>query len=181
MHEVKGPILSAHCFRSRSAAETHALGRALGAALVRQSEAGLVVALDGELGAGKTVFVKGLAEGLGLSSDQVSSPTFVLAQQYLGPASGAHRISLHHIDLYRIEHEAELDGFGFDELLDPPHVAAVEWSSRFPAALPADRLTVRIDREADAPPEARRMEAAASGPRSEAALLGWCTQAEAVP
>jgi tRNA threonylcarbamoyladenosine biosynthesis protein TsaE len=164
--------LSAHCFRSRSAADTHALGRALGAALAASSERGLVVALDGDLGAGKTVFVKGLAEGLGLPAERVSSPTFVIAQQYAGPGA-----SLHHIDLYRIEHVSELDGFGFDELLDPPHVAAVEWSSRFLAALPADRLAVRIEREGAAKPESRRLQASSHGPRSERALRDWVARA----
>lgn len=164
--------MSAHCFHSRSAAETGALGRALGAALATWSEGGLVIALDGDLGAGKTVFVKGLAEGLGLAADRVSSPTFVIAQEYARAG-----VSLHHIDLYRIEHVSELDGFGFDELLDPPHVAAVEWSSRFPAALPADRLAVRIEREGASPPNSRRLEASSHGPRSDRALRDWVARA----
>jgi len=131
-----------------------------------------VIALDGPLGAGKTVFVKGLAEGLGVPADLVSSPTFVIAQRYDGA-----KLRLHHVDLYRIEDESELDGFGFDELLDPPGIAAVEWSSRFPAALPPDRLTVRIEREGDA--ESRCLDVEAAGVRSEAALIAWAEQAAA--
>ncbi|MDH4017711.1 MAG: tRNA (adenosine(37)-N6)-threonylcarbamoyltransferase complex ATPase subunit type 1 TsaE, partial [Actinomycetota bacterium] len=130
--------MSEHCFRSRSASETQALGRALGVALGEADDPGLVIALDGPLGAGKTVFVKGLAEGLGVAADLVSSPTFVIAQRYDGGA-----LRLHHIDLYRIDDADELLGFGFDEMLDPPDVAAIEWSSRFPQALPKDRLAVR--------------------------------------
>jgi len=172
MRAPEGPILSVHCFSSRSAAETHALGRALGAALAAASAGGLVIALDGDLGAGKTVFVKGLAEGLGVPADRVSSPTFVIAQQYDAPGA-----RLHHIDLYRIEHESELEGFGFDELLDPPHVAAVEWSNRFAEALPADRLAVRIERAGPEEPDARRLEASSSGPRSERALRGFIDHA----
>lgn len=134
----------------------------------------MVIALDGPLGAGKTVFVKGLAEGLGVQPDLVSSPTFVIAQRYDGK-----RLRLHHVDLYRIEDEIELDGFGFDELLDPPGVAAVEWSSRFPAALPGDHLEVRIVREgAGGAPDARGLEVRAHGPRSESALTAWTLAVE---
>jgi len=164
----EGPISNAHCFPSHSAADTWALGRALGEALVEWDDSGVVIALDGELGAGKTGFVKGLAEGLGLSAEGVSSPTFVLAHQYPGDGFG-----LHHIDLYRIEHEAELAGFGFDELLDPPHVAAIEWSCRFPQALPPDRLSVRIERGGLDRPEARRVLVSAGGARSEVVVRAW--------
>ena len=164
----EGPISSAHCFPSHSDAETRALGRALGLVLAASDDPGLVIALDGELGAGKTVFVKGLAQGLGLSPDAVSSPTFVLAQQYAGEGT-----NLHHVDLYRIEHESELDGFGFDELLDPPHVAAIEWACRFPRVLPVDRLSVRIECEGPSVPDSRRIEVSGGGPRSKAVSEAW--------
>jgi tRNA threonylcarbamoyladenosine biosynthesis protein TsaE len=148
---------------------------------------GLVIALDGDLGAGKTVFVKGLAEGLGVDGDLVSSPTFVIAQRYEGRA-----LRLHHVDLYRIEDEDELQGFGFDEMLDPPDIAAIEWSSRFPDALPADRLRISIARVGrgangahragvgdaalrrdDTGADARRIEVEASGPVSNEAMTSW--------
>ena len=133
--------------------------------------AGLVIALDGALGAGKTVFVKGLAEGLGIPADQVSSPTFVIAQQY----QGAHG-RLNHIDLYRLDDERELDDFGFDELLDPPQVAAVEWASRFPGALPNEGLDVslaRPDARVDGVTGERRVSARARGARAAAILERW--------
>lgn len=165
----------ARSFRSRSVDETRALGRALGERLAAAADPGLVVALDGDLGAGKTVFVKGMAEGLGVPARVVSSPTFVIAQRYDGP-----RCRLHHVDLYRIEDASELDGFGFDEMLDPPGIAAIEWSSRFPAALPRDHLSVRIERGGQGAcvgstpePDARVLEVAAHGARSDAALAVW--------
>ena len=161
-------ISSAHSFRSRSVAETEALAHALGVALGKADDPGLVIALDGDLGAGKTVFVKGLASGLGLDRDLVSSPTFVLAQQYAGE-----RFRLHHVDLYRIEHAAELEGIGFDEMLDPPDVAAVEWSARFPETLPVDRLSVRIDRVGPDEPDARTLDVSAGGPRAQRVLDAW--------
>ncbi len=159
---------SAHCFRSRSASETQALGQALGSVLAAARDRGLVIALDGDLGAGKTVFVKGLATGLGGAADLVSSPTFVIAQRY---DDGALR--LHHVDLYRIEDESELDGFGFDEMLDPPAVAAIEWSCRFPQALPRDHLAVAIARDAKGGDDGRCLEVESRGPRSSATLAAW--------
>ena len=99
-----------------------------------------MVALVGPLGAGKTAFAKGLAEGLGLDPDQVASPTFVIASEY--PRARGLRFA--HVDLYRVESEAELESAGFRDLLAPDVLLAVEWADRFPAALPADRLEVRI-------------------------------------
>jgi len=110
------------------------LGRAIGAR-------GLAIGLVGPLGAGKTHFVKGLAEGLGVDPRLVSSPTFVIAQQYVVPA-GPER--LHHLDFYRLESEAELESIGFRDLLGPGQVVAVEWLDRFPDALGADRLEVEL-------------------------------------
>ena len=159
--------MSAHSFHSRSVSETLAIGCALGRILTEASDPGLVIALDGPLGAGKTVFVKGLAEGLGVAPEYVSSPTFVIAQRYEGP-----RLRLHHIDLYRIEVEDELDGFGYYELLDPPDITAVEWSSRFPQSLPVDRLDVSIERTGD-DAEGRRFDVTSGGPRSQHELDAW--------
>jgi len=101
---------------------------------------GLVVALVGPLGAGKTAFAKGLGEGLGLDPDQVASPTFTIASEY----PKAHGLRFAHVDFYRVESEAELEAAGFRDLLVPDVILAVEWADRFPAALPADRLEVRI-------------------------------------
>lgn len=165
--------MSARSFRSRSASETLALGCALGRVLGEASGGGLVIALDGPLGAGKTVFVKGLAEGLGVAAEYVSSPTFVIAQRYEGPT-----LRLHHIDLYRIDDETELDGFGFYELLDPPDIAAIEWSSRFPQALPSDRLQVSIARSETGEADERVLDVSAGGRLSGVALDGWLAQIE---
>lgn len=162
--------MSTHVFETASAEATWHLAGALGETLAEAADRGLVIALDGDLGAGKTVFVKGLAEGLGIAGDVVSSPTFVIAQRYEGGV-----LRLHHIDLYRIDDEDELLGFGFDEMLDPPNVAAIEWACRFPASLPADRLSIRIDRGRS--DEARRFEVEPGGARSNQALEAWIRRA----
>lgn len=112
--------------------ETSATARGLAAGLDR----GAVVVLEGELGAGKTAFVRGLAEGLGVDPEEVSSPTFTLIQEYAG------RIRLFHVDLYRLsEHEAE--SLGLEELV-PLGVMAVEWGEKWgrPAGRP---VHVRIE------------------------------------
>jgi tRNA threonylcarbamoyladenosine biosynthesis protein TsaE len=98
---------------------------AAGAALGRVLSAGDVVLLYGELGAGKTAFVRGVAQGLGARSEDVSSPTFTLIQEY---HSG--RLTLYHVDLYRLE-PAEVDDLGLDELIDGEGVVAVEWPDRW--------------------------------------------------
>ena len=100
-----------------SPAETEALGRALGAAL----RPGDVLALDGDLGAGKTVLVRGLAEGAGAAPETVRSPTFVLHHVYRGA-----RTMLHHIDCYRLGPGADLDALDIDTLAEQGAVA-IEW------------------------------------------------------
>ncbi len=127
------------------------------------------MALVGPLGAGKTHFVKGLAAGLGIDPARVSSPTFVIASEY--PASGGRRLA--HVDLYRVESEGELDEIGFDDLLTPGTLVAVEWGDRFPARLPADRLELHLERDAAAAPSQRSLNAIASGPRARAVLVRW--------
>lgn len=110
------------------------LGRSIGAR-------GLAIGLVGPLGAGKTLFVKGLAMGLGVDPRVVSSPTFVIAQQYPLPEGPE---TLHHLDLYRLESEAALESIGFLDLLGPGQVVAVEWLDRFPDVLGPDRLVVEL-------------------------------------
>lgn len=128
-----------------------------------------MVALVGPLGAGKTAFVQGLAQGLGIDPDEVSSPTFVIASEYRAP--GGQRLV--HADLYRVASEAELEAAGFRDLLAPDLVLAVEWADRFPDALPRDRLELRISRAPGAQATHREIFAVALGPAAEQVLARW--------
>jgi tRNA threonylcarbamoyladenosine biosynthesis protein TsaE len=119
---------------TESEVETRAAGRDLGRTLVR----GAVVLLSGDLGAGKTAFVRGLAEGLGIDPEAVSSPTFTLIQEYRGG-----RLPLHHVDLYRLR-SIDVDDLGLDELTIEGGVTAIEWPDRLPRAFPA-AIRVFID------------------------------------
>src|ERR1035438_6593285 len=107
-------------FISHSPAETESLGETFGSAAKR----GFVVALSGELGAGKTQLVKGLARGLGITA-RVHSPTFTLVNEYAGG-----RLKLFHLDLYRLESRAQIRAAGLEEFLQPDGVAVVEWAER---------------------------------------------------
>jgi tRNA threonylcarbamoyladenosine biosynthesis protein TsaE len=129
--------------------ETTAAGERFAATL----SPGDVVLLYGELGAGKTAFVRGMARGLGASSDDVSSPTFTLIQEYRGA-----KVTLHHVDLYRLQ-PIEVDDLGLDELIAGGDIVAIEWAERW-LGRPADAIEVRIeDRGAD------RREIATATPR----------------
>ncbi len=102
---------------------------------------GDVIALEGDLGAGKTCFVRGLAEGLGIEPSLVSSPTFVIAHEYPGTA-----VTLAHIDAYRIKSADDLETIGWSEMLsDAQLIIAIEWPSRISGSLPANRIDVRMD------------------------------------
>src|SRR5216683_2649436 len=120
-------------FTTTSEAETAAVGRELAATLA----AGDIVLLFGDLGAGKTAFVRGLAEGLGIAADEVSSPTFTLVQEYRGG-----RLPLFHIDLYRLDDPREIDDLGLDELI-ADGVLAIEWAEKLPRPTPG-AIIVRI-------------------------------------
>lgn len=127
-------------YRTASEAETEALARTLSAEL----SAGDIVLVHGDLGAGKTVFVRGLAEGLGLDGGAVTSPTFTLAHEY-----GGGRLPLVHLDLYRLE-RVDLDEIGLDPDLAARGVVVVEWPERLRHVVP-DAVGVAItDRGADA-------------------------------
>jgi len=119
---------------TRSESETVALGRALAADLVP----GDVVLLEGDLGAGKTALARGLAGGLGVAEGEVRSPTFTLVNPYRG------RVTVHHIDLYRIEKPSDLEELGLEEILGGEGVAIVEWAERLGAWRPKRALVVRI-------------------------------------
>lgn len=150
--------------RSPNPEATLAAGRLLGESLGSE---GVVIGLEGPLGAGKTVFVKGLAAGLGLDPAGVASPTFVIAHEYALPVGGA----LVHVDLYRVESEAELENAGLLDWLAPERVVVVEWSDRLPAALPRERLTVVIERDREG--SHRRLNAIASGAGVQDLVARW--------
>ena len=118
---------------TQSEAETIDAGRRLGSTLA----AGSIVLLFGDLGAGKTAFVRGLAAGLGADPDDVSSPTFTLIQEYAGT------LRLYHVDLYRVA-PAEADDLGLEQLGDGAGVVAIEWGERLPRPI-AGALEVRIE------------------------------------
>jgi tRNA threonylcarbamoyladenosine biosynthesis protein TsaE len=118
---------------TRSEQETTEAGRRLAADL----QAGSVVLLIGDLGAGKTAFTRGLAEGLGIRPDDVSSPTFTIVQEYRGG-----RLPLYHVDLYRLSDAREIDDLGLDEIA-ADGVLAIEWAERLPRPI-ADAVTVRL-------------------------------------
>lgn len=110
---------------------------AAGERLARSLSPGNVVLLYGDLGAGKTAFVRGLAEGLGADPAVVSSPTFTLVQEYRG------RVTLYHVDLYRLEPK-EVDDLGLEELVLGDGVVAIEWAERW-MGRPDDVCEVRIE------------------------------------
>lgn len=118
---------------SESEDETAAAGQRLAAGL----EPGDVVLLYGELGAGKTAFVRGLARGLGAADADVSSPTFTIIQEYAG------RLTLYHVDLYRLEPK-EVDDLGLEELVSGDGIVAIEWAERWHGR-PDDAVEVRLE------------------------------------
>src|SRR5499427_8097037 len=136
-----------------SPAETEALGERLGAT----ADGGELVGLEGELGAGKTCFVRGLARGLGADADAVASPTFIMATEYAGG-----RRPLHHVDLYRLEPPLA-DTLFLREVLYGAGVAAVEWFDRLPQ-VGDDVLRVALGHAGD---DHRTIRFAAEGPRHE--------------
>ena len=124
-------------------AGTAAAGEALGRGLAP----GAVVLLYGDLGAGKTAFVRGLARGVGANPDEVSSPTFTIVQEYVGAD-----VTLYHVDLYRLE-PAEIDDLGLEDLVAGDGVVAIEWAERW-SGRPDDVTEVRIE---DAGEDRRRI------------------------
>jgi tRNA threonylcarbamoyladenosine biosynthesis protein TsaE len=140
---------------THSPEETLDLGRRIG----RAASAGDVVAMVGELGAGKTVLAKGLAEGLeAATAREVISPTFVLCREYLQG-----RLPFYHLDAYRLRGAADLEAIGVAELLGGDGLAAIEWADRAPQSLPPDYLEVRLE---VAGPDRRRLSLTAHGPHA---------------
>ncbi|MGO9246445.1 MAG: tRNA (adenosine(37)-N6)-threonylcarbamoyltransferase complex ATPase subunit type 1 TsaE [Verrucomicrobiia bacterium] len=119
---------------TNSLEETLRFGEQLG----RELQRGDVVALFGELGAGKTALVKGIARGLGITQE-VTSPTFTLVHEYTGG-----RLPLFHIDLYRLDNLEQTLAIGIEEYLNGPGVTAIEWSEKIDSLLPATATRIRI-------------------------------------
>lgn len=137
----------------RSPAAMRRLGECLGSLL----QVGDFVGLVGDLGAGKTVLARGLAEGAGVAASEVASPTFAIVYPYRG------RIPIHHADLYRLADLDELYATGFFDLLGQG-ATIVEWIDRVPEAMPPDRLILRLTRTGE---RGRRVDVEPSGARHE--------------
>ena len=117
---VAFPIIT---FATHSAEETIQLG----IELARELKPGTIVLLRGDLGAGKTTLIKGIAEGFhAASAEDVTSPTFTLIHEYRGPD-----VTLYHIDLYRIDTQREIDTLALDDLIDPKSILLIEWGEKF--------------------------------------------------
>jgi tRNA threonylcarbamoyladenosine biosynthesis protein TsaE len=123
---------------THSAEETIAFGRTLAAKLSPP----LLILLRGDLGAGKTTLVKGIADGFGAASaDDVTSPTFTLVHEYRGP-----RAALYHIDLYRVDTERELETLGLDDLIGPTSILLIEWGEKFPRFVRERNVEIVLER-----------------------------------
>ncbi len=125
-------------FFTHSAEETTELGRRLAAALRPPR----LVVLRGELGAGKTTLIKGIAEGFhAASQENVTSPTFTLIHEYRGPG-----VNVYHVDLYRVDTQRELDTLGLDDLFDENSVVLIEWGEKFARLLRDCDVEITIER-----------------------------------
>lgn len=155
------PILDAHTldFFSRSTEQTRRIGMRLGGLL----SAGDVICLQGNLGAGKTTFVQGLAQGWG-AIDPVSSPTFVIVNEYRRQTGGL----IYHLDAYRLESIPEAEELDLDAML-AEGALVIEWPEKLGGLVPPDRLWINLEYMAD---EQRQMRFHAQGKRYDALLEG---------
>lgn len=124
-------------YESFSEIETFEAAKKLG----MKAEPGQIYCLDGDLGAGKTVFAKGFAEGLGIT-EPVTSPTFTIIREYYGG-----RLPLFHFDVYRISDADEMYAIGYEEYFDGEGVCLVEWSDLITELIPEDAVRIRITRD----------------------------------
>lgn len=138
----------------------------LAAALAPYLRAGDVVAFSGDLGAGKTQFVQGAAEALGITA-QVTSPTFNILLQYEGG-----RLPLYHYDLYRLENPDQLEDVAFYETIEGDGVTFIEWSEKFPDEMPDDYLAVAVSADTSG---VRTVRVGACGVRSNELLRMWAS------
>jgi tRNA threonylcarbamoyladenosine biosynthesis protein TsaE len=161
--------------RTETAEDTRAVGRAL-APLLRPADA---LALTGELGAGKTTFVQGVAVGLGFEG-HVVSPTFTLVREYQG------RVRIHHVDVYRLERVQDVLDLGLDEATAEGGVLLVEWGDAVEGLLPAEHLVVTLTTGADGEARAIAFEGVGASWRArweqlEAALEPWAVPEAMTP
>ncbi|MBZ5638651.1 MAG: tRNA (adenosine(37)-N6)-threonylcarbamoyltransferase complex ATPase subunit type 1 TsaE [Acidobacteriia bacterium] len=131
------------------------MGRALGRGL----KGGELILLEGDLGLGKTVFARGVAAGLGVLPEDVSSPSFTLVQEYTGG-----RKPMFHVDLYRVDDPEEIGTLGLEEILSGGGVVLVEWGEKLPPYLRREAIAVRFH---DVGEGSRRIEIATSGKPAE--------------
>ena len=143
-----------------STEQTEEVGRVLGTML----EAGDLVCLFGDLGAGKTHFSYGVAQGLQVQDQYITSPTFTFVNEYQG------RIPLYHIDLYRVKDPSELESIGFEEYIDSDGATVIEWAERAEEELPDEKLNVYIS---DVSESSREIGFFAEGERYERLLTGF--------
>lgn len=142
---------------THTAAQTVGLGKVLGRVVCPNA----TIVLCGDLGAGKTQFTKGVAEGLDIA-EAITSPTFTILMAY---TSG--RIPLYHFDLYRLSEPDQLVDIGYDDLLEAGGVSVIEWGDRFPEVLPQDHLAIAFSLDGDAD---RTLSCVATGPLSQGLL-----------
>jgi tRNA threonylcarbamoyladenosine biosynthesis protein TsaE len=121
--------------QTKSASETIQIGKSIGSRLLP----GDVVALVGELGAGKTQFIKGLTAGVGIGNPTyISSPSFTLINEYSG------KIPFYHVDLFRLEREKDAEALGLEDYFQGGGVTAIEWADKIPSFLPTELLLIHI-------------------------------------
>ena len=142
--------------------ETRRLGERLG----RLLKEGDIICLHGELGAGKTSFTQGIAKGMGVAKAFITSPTFVIANEYKG------RLALYHIDLYRLNNIAEIEDIGLSEYLKGEAVTVIEWAEKAEGLLSEDRLSVYLESLGG---DKRRLSFKATGKRYEEIIKGLKT------
>jgi tRNA threonylcarbamoyladenosine biosynthesis protein TsaE len=160
-----------YCLQTTSVAETHAFGQRLGEIFVQTNTRPLVVALSGNLGAGKTALTQGIAAGLGISA-RVTSPTYIFVNEYPTPTGQ----TMVHIDSYRLGEapdEAALEAFtfGLEEILEREEtIVIIEWADRVADLLPVDHLHIALT-YTDDQPDRREICCTAYGPVSSAVIL----------
>lgn len=140
---------------SRSPEDTHAIGKKL----ARQFKPGDVVALVGDIGAGKTTLVRGIADGLGIPASSVASPSFVLIREYNGG-----RMPVYHADLFRLDGMPAAANVGLEEFYEGGGLVLIEWANRIPDVLPEEYLEIRFETLS---PESRCFTAHPHGKRYE--------------